>query len=227
LIREAVAKGDRYAHHSLRVLGCAYVFDLAADDPQKARQELRQDLDAWSYTYYDIQRANACLAGVDIALYERNPTEALHVINSEWSAITRSKLLRNPTTFAFTYAARARATLALASSDIQLDSRSRQMLLNEAEYDAKLIHRKGPPWARGLALLILAGAASCRSDANRTRSLLINAESALTAADLVPYSMAARWQLDATGHSVREWTSRQHIRRPEKIFAALAPGKWL
>ena len=208
---------------------------MAADDPQKARQELRQDLDAWSYRYYDIQRANACLAGVDIALYEGNPADAVHVINSEWSAIARSKLLRIPTTFAFTYTARARATLALASSNLELDPHSRQILLNEAERDAELVRRKGPPWAHGLSLLILAGVASCRSDTDRMRSLLIEAESALAAAGLIPYLMAARWQLDATDHrsgpvvkdsSVREWTSRQHIRRPEKIFAGLAPGKW-
>jgi hypothetical protein len=234
LIREAAARGDRYAQHSLRVLGCAYVLDLAADDPAKARRELGQDLAAWSSKYYDIQRANATLASVDIALYDDQPARAVGVIRSEWDSIARSQLLRIPTPFTFSYAARARATLALAARD-DLDPQLRDALLKETADAARLIRKAGPTWGQGLAALFLAGVASCRGERDTSRRLLAEAEAALEVAELVPYVMAVRWRLAAVSGrddartlraSVEAWTSSQKIARPERILRALAPGRW-
>jgi hypothetical protein len=232
LVREAETRNDRYAQHSLRVLGCAYVLDLAADDPDKARRELSQDLAAWPYKYYDIQRANALLGKVDIALYEGRPARAVDVIRSEWELIARSKLMRLSTTFTFSWAARARATLSLACLP-DVEPRLGQALLHEASLCARQLRRAAPPWGYGIGTLMLAGIASSQGDRGRARQLLVEAEDSLRFAGLTPYVMAARWRLansrgsqGAMEASVDDWASKQNIRRPERILGALAPGRW-
>ena len=234
LVREAEARNDRYAQHSLRVLGCAYVLDLAADDPDKALRELDQDLSAWSYQHYDIQRANALLAKIDIALYDERPERAVSVLRSEWAPIVRSKLLRLPTTFVFSWTGRARATLALACVP-GIEPHLRESLLREASQCSRRLLRAGPPWGHGLGTLLLAGVASCQGDRGRATQLLVEAEAALLAADLVPYVMAARWRLavskgnrGTTGReaSVDDWAMKQNIQRPDRALGALAPGHW-
>jgi hypothetical protein len=233
LIRDAEARGDRYAHHSLRVLGCAYVLDLAADAPEKARRELATDLAAWSYKYYDIQRATAALASVDISLYEDQAEGAVAVVRAEWDLLRRSQLLRIPTTFSFTYAARARAVLALASR-ANLNRALRESLLTEVTGIASTLMKRGPSWSHGLAALFNAGVASCRGNQDEAVQRLWDAESLLTATDLIPYAMAARWRLAQSGvpgHDrardvVEQWVARQRIVRPEKVARGLAPGCW-
>jgi hypothetical protein len=234
LVREAEARNDRYAQHSLRVLGCAYVLDLAADDPDKAQRELDQDLSAWSYQNYDIQRANALLAKIDIALYEGRPERAVSVLRSEWEQIVRFKLLRIPTTFVFSWTARARATLALACVP-GVEPRLRESLLQEVRECSRRLVKSGPRWGHGLGALLLAGVASCQGDRDRAVQLLVEAEASLLTAELVPYVMAARWRLavakgtrgtSGTEPSVADWALKQSIRRPERVLGALAPGRW-
>jgi hypothetical protein len=234
LIREAQARGDRFAHHSLRVLGCAYLLDLAADDPEKARRELTEDIAAWSYKYYDIQRAAGVVAAADISLYEDDPERAVAGIRAEWPLIVRSKLLRLPTTFTFSYLSRGRAAIALAARLAPDSARGREHLADAVDC-ARILLRKGPHWARGLAALLSAGVASCEDDRAGAVTQLVEAESALTAAELVPFLMATRWRLataDRTGRSasldasVREWTSTQGIRKPENVLGAMLPGRW-
>ncbi len=216
------------------MLGCAYVLDLAADDPDKAQRELDQDLAAWSYQNFDIQRANASLAKVDIALYNGRPERAVGVIRSEWGLIVRSKLLRIPTTFAFSWTARARATLTLACLP-GVEPRLREALLREASECSRRLLREGPRWGHGLGTLFLAGVASCQGDRGRATQLLVEAEASLLAAELIPYVMAARWRVAiskgnrgaiAMEASVTDWAWKQNIRRPERVLGALAPGHW-
>ena len=235
LVREAETRNDRYAQHSLRVLGCSYVLDLAADDPDKARRELTQDLAAWPYKYYDIQRANALLGKVDIALYEGRPERAVDVIRTEWELIVRSKLLRLPTTFAFSWAARARATLSLACLP-DVEPRLRQALLHEASECARQLRRAAPPWGYGIGTLVLAGVASCQGDRGRATQLLVEAEESLRFAELTPYVMAARWRLarlEGEPGVPSPWKHRSTTGRrsrtsgdPSAYWAALAPGRW-
>ena len=182
----------------------------------------------------DMQRANALIAAVDIALYEGRPEAAVMAIRSDWDLVTRSQLLRLPTTFTFSYAARGRASLALASASA-VDPRVRQALLGEASESAQVIRQKGPAWGRGLAMLLLAGVARSHGHNVRAKDLLIEAEAALTAAELTPYLMAARWRLASIDRrsetraleaSAAEWAAREQVLRPERVFSALAPGDW-
>jgi eukaryotic-like serine/threonine-protein kinase len=74
LIRDAESRGDLYGQLSLRILGCAYILDLAAGQPEKALSDLNRDLDLWSHEQqYDLQRCNALIGKIDISLYCRNP----------------------------------------------------------------------------------------------------------------------------------------------------------
>ena len=176
--------------------------------------------------YYDIQRANALLGRVDIALYEGRPAHAVDVIRTEWELIVRSKLLRLSTTFTFSWAARARATLSLACLP-DIEPRLRQALLHEASLCARQLRKAAPPWGYGIGTLILAGIASCQGDRGRATQLLVEAEDSLRFAGLTPYVMAARWRLAtsrgsqeaiAMEASVDDWASKQNIRRPERIL---------
>jgi hypothetical protein len=233
VIRDAQARGDRYSLHSLRVLGCAHVLDLAADEPDKARLALAEDIAAWSYKYYDLQRAAALIGGVDVAMYDGAPDRAMAIVRSEWGQLERSMLLRLPTSFVFSHGARGRAALAMAAAAER--RADRQSFTNEAAASARAIARHGPPWAKGLASLLMAGVTSCTGDRDATERHLTEAEAALEAAELTPLLMAARCRLSTLRSktlaapwpsSVVTWVESQGIRKPELVFAGMAPGAW-
>ena len=215
---------------SLRVQGCAYLLDLAADAPDHAAAQLRQDVERWSYEHADFFRCNVLQAEIDIALYEDNPARAHESIERSWKKLERARLLRNPTTFAFLHFARGRAALAMASRVD--DARRRRALLDRAESDSHALRRKGPAWSAGMAEVIQAGLSTWRGDAAAVRHHLLLADRAFEAADMQPTRVAVAYRLARITSSDRrdgvaeEWAAREGVVDLARIVAALAPGRY-
>jgi eukaryotic-like serine/threonine-protein kinase len=233
LVRDAEARGDLNASLTLRVLGCAYVLDLAADQPDRALRQLRQDIAAWSYEHADFLKCNVLQGEIDVALYQDDPMRAQEQIGVRWPELLRSQVFRNPSTFAFLHFAHGRAALAMAARHGE-SAPQRRELIRTVEADIATLMR-GPSWSRGLALLLEVGIASFGGDASEIRAMLLEAERALTLADLQPFAMAGAWrrsfyegESEATRvrRYVRHWTEREQIARLERLLAALAPGKY-
>ncbi len=150
LTRDAESRGDLYGQLSLRILGCAYILDLAAGQPERALSDLNRDLDLWSHEQqYDPQRCNGLLAKIDISLYCGNPQQGWAHLEREWPMLERCGLLRVPTTFVFSWYAHGRAALAMAGL---AGGDSREKYLGMARNDAARLLERGPPWCHGLAL---------------------------------------------------------------------------
>jgi hypothetical protein len=233
LTRDAESRGDLYGQLSLRILGCAYLLDLAAGQPERALSDLNRDLDLWSHEqHYDPQRCNGLIGKIDIALYCRNPQQGWAHLEREWPMLERCGLLRVPTTFVFSWCAHGRLALAMAEF---ADSDSREKYLGMARKDAARLLARGPAWSHGLALLLQSGVASFATDKDAVRRQLSAAEDALRLSGLTSYRMAALYRQASLEPDPRAttqwvevaaWAAREEITQPGRIFDGLAPGQW-
>ncbi len=229
LIKDAESRGDLFNKLSLRLLGCAYILETAADHPENAMEELRRDVADWPSPYYDLQKCNAFLGRLDIYLYMGQPQAAWRAIEDEWPTLGRSELLRVPTTLAFMCFAHGRVAVAMAAHASMAD---RKRFLQIAAHDEKLIRSAGPRWASGLGNLVASGIASVAGDHGRVLSELKTATAALREANIVPHLQAARFRIANIGKDgaivseIEQWASREGVAKPAKFFAALNPGLW-
>lgn len=196
LIRDAESRGDINATHSVRVLGCCYALELAADRPEVALQRLNEDLQTWPNDQYDLHRCNALLAKIDIDLYAGRPADAWRSIEQEWPRLEASFFLRSPPTYVFSLHGRARAALAYAG-DSMIDSRLRGRLLTRVASDTAALRRRGPQWCEGLVALLRSGLATFEEDWPRVRRELTDAFRLLDAAGIFGYATAACYRLSA------------------------------
>jgi hypothetical protein len=113
--------------------------------------------------------------------------------------------------------------------------RERDALLGGAERHARAILRERTRWADPLALLVQAGAAAMRGEAQRARGLLESAEAGFTAADMALHAAASRRRLgELTGGTAGgdlvagadAWMNGQDITNPARMTQMLAPGRW-
>jgi eukaryotic-like serine/threonine-protein kinase len=230
LINEATARADLYGTHSFRLLSCTYILDLARDDPEGALRQMREDIEAWPYGEYSVQKCGALQAEVDIALYRRTPWEAWDKMEREWPLLVRSQLLRQRPTFAFTHFARARLALAMASESLP-NSKDQRQFLQVAARDAARLERQGPRWSQGLVAMVRSGLATFDSDVTSVRNRLIEAARLLEQADLMPFLSAVLYRQAAIERKrlddrPLQWFNSEAISKPDKVVAALTPGMW-
>ena len=233
VIREAETRGDLYASISLRILGCAYILDLADDKPEAARRRLDEDIDAWPTDKYDIQRANALVVRIDISLYCEEPERGWQYLETEWKPLQRSGIMSLPTSFTFSHCSRGRIALAMACK-AALAGKESASYVREARRSAQKLLRNGPPWAGGLAHLLLAGAATFDAP-QQTLGELRTAVALLDRSDLGPFRFAARHRLaqlvdtdeaSALRRVVEDWAAEQSIVNPTRILNGLSTGLW-
>jgi hypothetical protein len=233
LMREAGVRGDLYASISLRILGCTYVLDLAAGQPDAADLQLERDLESWPTDQYDIQHANGLIGRIDVSLYREQPEIGWQYLIDHWPRLAYSGLLFVSTTFTFSHCARGRIAIAMAQ---QSAARSEPVhsFLDTARSSSRAILQRGPKWAEGLGHLLAAGVASF-DEPHRVGLNLERAAVALEKYGLTPFRMAAVYRLamlstqpnaETLLNIANEWAARNEIARPERIFAGLAPGNW-
>jgi len=113
--------------------------------------------------------------------------------------------------------------------------RDRERFSNAARREADAIYAHGPAWSRGVAVLLRAGVASLSENSSAVKRILTQAEAALMEANLVPFQLAAMYQLArfepeskaaALRLQIHEWADRQGVLAIGPMFDALAPGQW-
>lgn len=228
LLKDAHERGDLYKSTFLRTR-ISYASHLAADEPARAREEVRKGIEGWSHEGFQLEHYWTLLSEADIAIYEGG-TRAWRLFRTEWPALARSLLLRVQYSSIEALDRRARSALCAAADAPAADRGAR---LCEAERDARRIEREGTPWGDALALLVRAGAAAARGEVDAASRLLITAEQALMALDMALHAASARRQrgLLMGGEDGRRlvtdadtWMTGQRIRNPARMAAMLCPG---
>jgi hypothetical protein len=227
LIKEARERNDLYAVTNLSLVIRTFV-RLADDEPERARREVRQVMDAWSQQGFHVQHMNRLIDEVQIGLYQGAGGAAWGQVTGRWPTLARSHLLRVQQVRIFLLHLRARAALAAAPAAAEPAP-----LWHAAERDARRLRRERIAWAEALAQLVRAGVAAGRHDAEGARQLLTDAVGRLEAAGLRLHAAAARRRLgEQVGGSegrrlveqAEAWMKGQNVRRPDRMTALLAPG---
>jgi serine/threonine protein kinase len=233
LIREARERDDLLAVGTMRIRH-VLLTQLAADDPDAAREDLRQMVKGWSTGGFQNPHLYAMIAAGEIALYSGHAEEAWSLLTDRWPGLRRSGLTRIELWRIEASYLRARAALA-SSLRARLASREVRRFLQSAQRDVRTIQRPGAPWGLALARLVEAGIASVRNRATEALDLLRSAEQELARVDMALYAAAAkrhRGELlgGEEGRGLVEeadaWMAGQDIQNPARMADMLAPGRW-
>ena len=93
LLKEAEARGDLYEATDLRIR-ISHAKWLAADEPERARQEVNDAIARWPSGEFYIQHWWSLIANVEISLYSGQGMAAWDLLAREWPRLKRSLLLR-------------------------------------------------------------------------------------------------------------------------------------
>jgi len=231
LLKNADGRGDLYEATDLRIR-ISHAMLLAADDPGKARQEVRQALTHWPCSKFYAQHWWGLIAEVEIALYSGRVRDAWDLITEQWPALSGSLLLHVQYILIESLHHRARCALAMAADD-GLKIADRDRLIRSAERDARRIEREGMYWGAPLAQLIHATIVSIRGDVEDAAARLNSAEASFEAAGMSLYAAAAgRRRGELIGGDQGQalitiadaWMTSQQIKNPSRMTAMLAPG---
>jgi tetratricopeptide (TPR) repeat protein len=227
LLKDAQERGDLYAVTNLSTYIMA-IIRLAADDPETARQQLKEVTERWSRSGFHLQHHNILLGQILIELYTGNGRAAWDHVGARWPAYGASLLRRVQHVRVDVRHLRARSALAVAAT-----AADPRLLLRVAEGDAAGLRRERAAWADGLAWLIRAQVAAGRGNLPRAVALLEEAVDRLDRADLRIYAAAARRRLGRLigGDRGRElvaaadaWMTGQQVRNPARMTAMFTPG---
>jgi serine/threonine protein kinase/tetratricopeptide (TPR) repeat protein len=225
LLAAALEQGNLFAATDLRTR--MNPIWLAADDPDRARDEVISALTTWPREGFHLQHYSSLVALAQIELYTGDYEVAWKHIEGQIRPLEKSMLLRIQGLRIEAMHLRARLALASATGN------KRERRLRIAEEMARSIANEDMVWSQPLALLIQAGLARRRGDDSRAVALISQAIEGFEASDMSLYAAAARRRLGETlgGDQGRElikkagnWMSRQQIRNPEAFTNLLAPG---
>jgi serine/threonine protein kinase len=227
LLSTALEQGNIFAATDLRTR--LNLLWLAADNPDRARQEVIDALQQWTHEGFHLQHYTSLHALTQIELYTGDGEVAWKHFAGQWKALRRSMLLRVQPLRIEAWFLKARTALAAAAVTPQ----DRATLIKVADRLAAKIDREEMAWGQPLAATIQAGAAALRGDAARVPVLLAAALKGFEKADMALYAAAARRLLgqvtpgDAGRQLVAqadEWMQRQQIKNPARMAIMLAPG---
>ena len=232
LIREAQERDDLMAVATLRTRH-SYLPLLAADEPQRALEDLRRMVGQWSHKTFSNQHYWAMVAEGEIALYERDGEAAWNLLADQWGRFKKSGLIRLQLYRIEALHLRARGAIVRASKE-GLHVPDQQQFLRSAERDVRRIEREGTPWGLPLARLIRAGIAAARTDPEEGLRQLARAEDEFAQLDMALYAAAARRRrgelLGGEGQSLVASAdarmAEEDIRNPGRMADMLAPGLW-
>jgi eukaryotic-like serine/threonine-protein kinase len=226
LTRAVQERGNRYAQVSLPLLSYAHVTTLADDEPQQAAETVRQLIEAWTTSRYDLQRFWATYARAEIHLYAGDGNGAWREVQANARNVRDSLLLRIQTIRICWQDLSARSALAAAGS-------GRTELLREAQRFAGDLEREDVQWARGLAGLVRASLLGHRGETAQAARLLARAEGDFTETDMKLHAATAHWTRNrligdsaGTGSPLDRVFEAEGVRCPSRMAATLAPGPW-
>jgi serine/threonine protein kinase len=226
LLKEARERDDLYEETNL-CLVIRTLTRLAADEPQRAREELAQVMERWSHEGFHVQHMNRLFDEGQIDLYLGDGVAAWQRLEDAWPALKRSHMLHVQQIRILMLDQRARSALP------QADGKDAASWLLQAERDARAMRSEKLLWADGLAMLIEATIAFRRGDSRRATEILQTAIAAFSTTDMHLHAAAARRRLGqmlggSQGQELvrqaEEWMSGQTIRNFDCMTALLAPG---
>ncbi|MBI4511486.1 MAG: hypothetical protein HY698_17770 [Deltaproteobacteria bacterium] len=226
-LAECRDRGDLYGSTSLRAAVMPLVM-LAADDPDRAHHEIREARARWSTLGYHLQHYYCLQSEVSALLYQGDGQRAYERLEEEWSALSRSYLLRVQFVRVVLLDARGRAALTRADG-VGGDAKR---WLGLALADAERLAQERMPWSEPLAKALRAGICGRKGDHARAARLLREAAQDFETAGMDLHAAAARRRLgellggDVGKMLVREadkWMVGQSVRSPERMAAMLVP----
>jgi len=225
LISAALEQGNLFAATDLRTrLNAIW---LAADDPDRARDEVIAALTSWPRKGFHLQHYTSLVALAQIEMYTGDYEGAWKHIEGQLKPLEKSMLLRIQGLRIDAMQLRGRLAVATALG------RNREARLKIAEAVAQSLAKENMPYAHPYAKLIQAGVAHKRGDEATAVTLLEKALQEFEAAEMTLYAMATRYRLgeltggDRGSDLLREaegWTTKQQIRNPAKVMNLMAPG---
>ncbi len=227
LLATALEQGNIFAATDLRTR--LNLLWLAADNPDRARQEVIEALQQWTHEGFHLQHYTSLLALTQIELYTGDGEVAWKHLTGQWKALRRSMLLRVQALRIEALFLHARTALAAAA----VKPRNRATLIKVADRMAAKIDSEQMGWGQPLAATIQAGVAGLQGDVERVPVLLAAALAGFEKADMALYAAAARRLLGKVtpGDQGRqlvaqadEWMQKQQIKNPSRMASMLAPG---
>jgi serine/threonine protein kinase/tetratricopeptide (TPR) repeat protein len=225
LLSAAVEQGNVFAATDLRTrLNAIW---LAADDPNRARDEVISAMTTWPRQGFHLQHYSSLVALAQIEMYTGDYEIAWKHLESHLRPLEKSMLLRIQGLRIDAMQTRARLALASAVGS------PRQGHLRLAEKLAGKIEREEMSYANPLATLIHAGVARQRGEQERAISLAEKAAKDFDAVHMRLYAVAARRRLGEMigGDRGRQltaetesWMSKQEIKNPARMTNLIAPG---
>ncbi len=225
LLSAALEQGNLFAATDLRTRMNAIW--LAADDPDRARDEVIAALTAWPRDAFHLQHYSALVALAQIELYTGDYEVAWKHIEGQLKPLEKSLLLRIQGLRIDSAQLRARLALASALGD------QRERRLRIAEKLVTKITRENMPYSNPIAMLIHAGVANQRGDQSGAIKLTEQALKDFEAIKMRLYEVVAGRRLGEMigGERGREliaktdrWMMKQQVKNPQKILNLLAPG---
>jgi tetratricopeptide (TPR) repeat protein len=227
LVKEARQRGNLLSVTSLRIGYFTPFVHLAADAPERARQDLREAMEEWTKGF-DLPHLWARGSETDVALYAGDPIEPEPIRSGRLLARALDRLMQPALILG--RSARARRRLAAAA---QLAGKERETQIEGALLHARTMERERMPWGLALAQLVRGGALHLRGDRPGALAAFQAAEQGFTACDMALHAHAARGRRgelqggtegQALVAEAEAWMRGQGIVRPDRILAVIAPA---
>jgi hypothetical protein len=230
LLREAESRGDFYTAVCLR---SAVMVDLAlaADDPHRARRNLREAMAQWTQSGFHVQHWYAMFCEANIELYVGEGARARARLERDARALKRSFLLHSRFIEGFTTHARARGAVA----SIDADPASRPARVTEARRLARRLERAPAAWCKALASHARAAAANAAGDRAEAMEALREALGRSEGAEMWLHAWAARHRLGSLlggdegavfVAQAEQAMTAEGVRAPARMAGMLLPGRW-
>ncbi len=227
-VREALDRGDLFAATYARMH--TWYAPIAADDPVRARAEMREAIARWSRDGFHIMHFWALYAEAAYELYAGDARGALDRLTARWPELQGSNVLRVQFHRAWMTLLRGACAVAAALTARGL---ARGRLLAEAERAAVKLAGEGMPYTLPGSALIRAGVLAARGRRSDALPDLDVAIAGFRAADMSLHAACARRRkgellggaegarLVADADAVMR---EQGIARPDRWAALVAPG---
>jgi tetratricopeptide (TPR) repeat protein len=201
---------------------------LAADDPGRAEEEMREAMSHWSRHGFHIQHLYALYSQLQCHLYRGDGVTAWEYVEQQWPVIAKSLLLRVQLIRGLWWHTRARSALAAATAVAD-----GERLVRLAERDARRLEKENMAWIEPLARIVRAAIAVRRGDASTAIQLLEDTVKRFDQVDMPLYAAAARRRLGEllggdTGRDLvaqaNSWMASQGVVDASRMTALFAPG---
>jgi len=226
LIDDARERGNLHCETMVRVTS-DYLVQLAAGEPERARETLRVAMRGWTQRSYHLQHYRESAAQVRIALYQGQGGRALDIIHGRRFLLWRSGILR-------IQALRIEARYWGALAELAADRRGDGAVMRRTLRAARALEREGVSWAKApmAALLRAAVARRAGNGAAALRWLEVAEEGARAHGMALLTASVQRRRGEVLGgeegkaliSQAEEWTASQSIREPERMAAITTPS---